>query len=541
MDDLILQVIARLKNPFGFGIVLLLALFAIMLWARNRTRISGEDDLSAMRMRHSEKSVAQRALSAPDAPHSRGPRAAGNASDLRFSRRTPTSSAHGASDPARARISNGGSPTIREAAQLKAEIAAGHIRNALNPERGADLHRREAANSAQPEIPRTTFDPKHGIGLEVDEVDPLDGVDFYIKFGHYEKAADILRWYVDSKGANDLNALRKLLHVYFQLGQAHHYAPVLERMVATNKARLGRDTLETRVETDLSIAPSDIDAPALDDAALPDAPDPEKENFWPPLQMNDASVSGNSWNRVLASLKAYDFYDEWHQDQDFVSSALQELQQQIEFPELIDDIPASESNIVQKKGKSIDEDDPQAFVPQPPEPIKDVEVLKRVLDLRFNQPIPRIGELLLADGVINRKQFENALLRQQQYGATKPRFGEILVSSGAVKQNTLDSVLARRLGVPLVDLRHLKISPPAVSVIPRFLSSRYVLMPCLIHSNQIVVAMQNPMDQNALNALRFACERHILTVMAPREDIEWAISQHYKELRKHPRAPSRRT
>lgn len=67
--------------------------------------------------------------------------------------------------------------------------------------------------------------------MEVSEVDPLDGVDIYIEYGYYERAAETLRWYVEQAGGgSNPNALRKLLEVYFQLGQIDNYASTLEQI-----------------------------------------------------------------------------------------------------------------------------------------------------------------------------------------------------------------------------------------------------------------------------------------------------------------------
>lgn len=88
-----------------------------------------------------------------------------------------------------------------------------------------------AQESAAPEVEAQTAGVRTSEVIEVSEVDPLEGVDIYIEYGYYERAAETLRWYVDSSaGHSDLNALRKLLQVYFQLSQIDNYALVLEKL-----------------------------------------------------------------------------------------------------------------------------------------------------------------------------------------------------------------------------------------------------------------------------------------------------------------------
>ena len=209
----------------------------------------------------------------------------------------------------------------------------------------------------------------------------------------------------------------------------------------------------------------------------------------------------------------------------------------MEFPALFDFEPEQPP---EEKPAAVEAPAPQtalAVVTEPVAPvvevIRDVDVLKETLDKRASQPVPLIGEDLVSNGFVTREQLEKAVEVQQRFGSVKPRIGEILVSTGLIEQKDLDFILARRLGVPSVDLRHLKISSAALGLVPKALCRQFELMPCIIHRNQIVVAMANPMDQNALKALRFACERHVLAVMAPKEDIEWAIPHYYKDVRNY--------
>lgn len=207
----------------------------------------------------------------------------------------------------------------------------------------------------------------------------------------------------------------------------------------------------------------------------------------------------------------------------------------MEFPALFEEPPVSEAtpDTARKPEETAPPTTALAVFSRPALPvleiIQDAGVLRNVLDKLTRHPISMIGEELLSGGFITPAQLEQAIRIQ---AGSKLRIGEILVSTGAVDQDTIDFILARRLGVPSVDLRKLEIAPEAISLVPKLLASMHTLMPCLIHRNHLVVAMENPMDQNALKALRFACGKHVLAVLAPREDIEWAIGQRYKELRK---------
>jgi type IV pilus assembly protein PilB len=161
--------------------------------------------------------------------------------------------------------------------------------------------------------------------------------------------------------------------------------------------------------------------------------------------------------------------------------------------------------------------------------IADAFSLRQALDTRSREPISLLGEQLLAEGLITRMQLEKAI--EIQHLSKDKRIGEILIEAGAVNADAVDSVLAARLGIPRVDLRKIEIEAEAVKLVPNLTARRLVLMPCFLHRSQVVVAMRNPLDHDALQALRFATGKYATTVFAEKEDVEWAIDRYYKELK----------
>lgn len=62
---------------------------------------------------------------------------------------------------------------------------------------------------------------------------------------------------------------------------------------------------------------------------------------------------------------------------------------------------------------------------------------------------PRLGEMLVAEGLVTRADVAKALTFQQQFGG---RIGSILVRLGAVSEESLLPVLGRQLDMPLLDM-----------------------------------------------------------------------------------------
>lgn len=165
--------------------------------------------------------------------------------------------------------------------------------------------------------------------------------------------------------------------------------------------------------------------------------------------------------------------------------------------------------------------------PPPPsiEVIGDSNALRKALDKPH--PIVALGRELLSQGFINQGQLDRAIRIQSGSSKTK-RIGEILVETGAVSRETVDFVLARRLGLPTVDLHKLDIEPDALRIVPKFLAGKHLLMPCMIHRKRLVAAVENPADHAALKPVEFACGMPVLGVLAPKKDIEWAIDHYYR-------------
>src|SRR6185436_3950176 len=88
----------------------------------------------------------------------------------------------------------------------------------------------------------------------------------------------------------------------------------------------------------------------------------------------------------------------------------------------------------------------------------------------------RIGELLVAAGLITVAQLEEAL--QQQAGGNA-RLGELLVRRGFVSEAALTQILSNQLSVAWVSLKHVEFRRELLSLIPVELATELSLIPVL--------------------------------------------------------------
>src|SRR2546428_2526142 len=136
----------------------------------------------------------------------------------------------------------------------------------------------------------------------------------------------------------------------------------------------------------------------------------------------------------------------------------------------------------------------------------------------------RLGDLLVAGGVITPQQLKKALDYQRSKGW---RLGVCLIKLGYLTEDILHSVLTRQFGVSLVDLSTCDVEPEVVKLLPRECVVRYQVMPVRRSGNVLSVAMNDPNDVLVLDDLRFRTGCKIDPLLAHESDIREAIDKYY--------------
>ncbi len=114
---------------------------------------------------------------------------------------------------------------------------------------------------------------------------------------------------------------------------------------------------------------------------------------------------------------------------------------------------------------------------------------------RRRQRPQRLGDVLLAHGLITRQQRRAALEKQKSCGK---RLGEILVEDGVLTQDELNWALGNLLGIPYVELSPEMIDPDAFALVPFDLLERYRAVPMVKVGDELTVAMADPTDSQAV-------------------------------------------
>lgn len=151
--------------------------------------------------------------------------------------------------------------------------------------------------------------------------------------------------------------------------------------------------------------------------------------------------------------------------------------------------------------------------------------LQLALKRQKTMPNLKLGEILVSESLITEEELDDALEHQKR-NRQKP-LGEILVDKGVINRDQIQQALAKKLGIPFVHIQEFKITPDIISQVSSELAFKHKVVPLSVHEGKLIIAIENPMDWTALDALRFNTSKYIEPVMASAEDINWALQFHY--------------
>ncbi|MBP6344230.1 MAG: Flp pilus assembly complex ATPase component TadA [Candidatus Omnitrophica bacterium] len=139
----------------------------------------------------------------------------------------------------------------------------------------------------------------------------------------------------------------------------------------------------------------------------------------------------------------------------------------------------------------------------------------------------KLGEVLIAEGLINRQQLGSALQIQNN---DNRRLGDILVSEGFVSDVQLSQILARIHKLPFVNLADIQIKEDVFAVVAMDLLEQHKVLPIEIKGITLVVATNNPLDVSGLQEIQYMSGLQVKPVIAGREDIETHLKKYSESI-----------
>src|SRR5204863_6806252 len=183
---------------------------------------------------------------------------------------------------------------------------------------------------------------------------------------------------------------------------------------------------------------------------------------------------------------------------------------------------------------------PPPFVPAPSTPVRLATAMSSASVLGF-EPMgggrsagapsgrkrmnrARIGELLVAEGVISQDQLHEAL---REHRRSKERLGSVLARRGLVTEERLVEVLSKEHGLPSVDVRQQPVPAEILALVPGHLARKYEVLPLSRVDGALTLAMSDPTNVVDMDEIAATTRLTVLPVVAVGAAIRAAIETHY--------------
>ena len=137
----------------------------------------------------------------------------------------------------------------------------------------------------------------------------------------------------------------------------------------------------------------------------------------------------------------------------------------------------------------------------------------------------RLGEILLQQNLLTEDQLQSALDEQKNSGR---RLGRVLVEKAYISEDEISRALARQLGVEFVDLRQYQIPCDLVTRLPETQARRFRALVLKETRNSYLVAMADPTDLTAYDAIGRTLKRDIDLVVVTESELLKAIDRSYR-------------
>ncbi|MEN6534780.1 MAG: type II secretion system ATPase GspE [Bryobacteraceae bacterium] len=138
----------------------------------------------------------------------------------------------------------------------------------------------------------------------------------------------------------------------------------------------------------------------------------------------------------------------------------------------------------------------------------------------------RLGEMLIARGLIEHEDLERALEIQRERGE---KLGKILVDLGFVAMRDVLTSLSEQLSIPFVTIE----GPPPAEPEIEGLSSRFMrqcrFIPFALHDSALTIAMADPLDFETISTVRAFTGLKVEPALAIEQEILDGIDKYYGE------------
>jgi len=146
------------------------------------------------------------------------------------------------------------------------------------------------------------------------------------------------------------------------------------------------------------------------------------------------------------------------------------------------------------------------------------------LQLELSGQRKRLGEILVDQGFMTDAQIGLALEEQKKSGK---QLGKVLVEKGFIDENKLLDVISAQIDVQRVILENINLDPAIVKLVPQEMARSYKVVPIFERDNILTVAMADPSNLRTLDHIKFKTGREVEPMLATEKEILAALDRAY--------------
>ncbi|MCR5340191.1 MAG: GspE/PulE family protein [Saccharofermentans sp.] len=136
----------------------------------------------------------------------------------------------------------------------------------------------------------------------------------------------------------------------------------------------------------------------------------------------------------------------------------------------------------------------------------------------------RLGDILVESGFLNATELAEVLGVQKETGK---RLGEVIVESGLMTEFDILRAVSSQYDYPIIDLTSIEVDPKATSLLNQKFCEDNVVLPIGFDNDNLVVAIDDPMNITIEDELQFQTGFQITLMLATHSSIINAIKVNY--------------
>ena len=136
----------------------------------------------------------------------------------------------------------------------------------------------------------------------------------------------------------------------------------------------------------------------------------------------------------------------------------------------------------------------------------------------------RLGDILVESGFLNATELAEVLGVQKETGK---RLGEVIVESGLMTEFDILRAVSSQYDYPIIDLTSIEVDPKATALLNQKFCEENVVLPIGFDNDNLVVAIDDPMNITIEDELQFQTGFQITLMLATHSSIINAIKVNY--------------